>query len=421
MEVGYSSQMDGDKLPDGEVVRLPVWAMGLANCSTGFVFGFLSSAMGILLVARGVSVGQVGLISAISFSPTFWGWLLCPILDVHFTKKTYAYVFSAAAAVLLGAAVLALGNLTVLTVLLTASSVAVVLYMNAIQSWAPDIVSAAEYDAMGGWFNVANLGAAGVFSTLTIIFVRLLPLPVCAVLLALLVFAPALLLVHFPVAVKPEGSLARNFASMGRDLHRVLREGRVWVGLLIFLSPVAFALTNLFSSLGSGFGATERTVTTLNGPGVAVFCTLGCLLAIPMCGRFRRRTVYLMAGAGSAVAAASLGLLPHTVAIYACGVLAYNFFQGVNYATFTALQMEIVGPRNALSGSMMAVLSASQNVPISTMTWIDSRVHDSHGLRAMLLTDAGASVTTAIVLLLLVLPALDRLMLHRQPKLEPIQ
>jgi MFS family permease len=178
---------------------------------------------------------------------------------------------------------------------------------------------------------------------------------------------------------------------------------------VIFLSPEAFALTNLFSTIGADFGASERAVTTLNGPMVAVACSLGCLLAIPLCRVWRRRTVYIMAGVGSAVCAVALGVLPHTVMIYGAGLLAYNFCQGFNYASFTALELEIIGPQNALSGTLMAMLTASSNVPISSMTYLDGRVHDSHGLRAMLFTDAGASVLTAVVLLAVVLPLLDRM------------
>jgi PAT family beta-lactamase induction signal transducer AmpG len=386
-----------------------VWVMGLANCPTGFVFGFISTAMGILLAARGVSPGKVGAISFVAFSPSFWGWLLAPILDVRFSKRTYAFFFASLAAVLLGVTVLSLANLTVFTFTLTASCTAVVLYSNAVQGWAPDIVTDAEYDTMSSWLNIANLGAAGVFSAVGVVMVRVLPLPAAAACLTLLVIAPAALLLYFPPARKPAGDLSENFAAMGRDLLRILREGRVWAGLVMFLAPVgAFALTNLFSTLGRDFGASERSATTLNGPGVAAVCSLGCLLAIPLCRHWRRRTVYLMAGLGAAVCAGTMGLLSHTVSIYAVGLLAYNFFQGFSYASFTALELEIVGPKNALSGTMMAILTASANVPVSVMTYIDGRVHDSHGLRAMFFIDAGAAAATAALLLIVVLPLFDR-------------
>jgi PAT family beta-lactamase induction signal transducer AmpG len=385
--------------------------MGLANMPTGFVYGFISTAFGILLAARGVPIGRIGEISGIAFSPTFWAWSMAPILDVRFTKRAYAFFFAGLAAGLLGVTVLSLGNLPIFTATLTASCASVVLYSNAIQGWAPDAVSEEEYDAMSGWLNVANLGAAGVFSTLVVILVRVLPLPAAAFCLALLVFAPTALLLYFPAPRQPAGRLRENFAFMARDLRRILREGRVWVGLLIFIAPVgAFALTNLFSSMGSDFAATERMVTGLNGPGVAIVCSLGSLLAIPLCGRFRRRSVYLLSGSGAAIAAVAMGLLPHTVLIYAIGLLAYNFFQGFNYTSFTALELEIIGPQNALAGTMIAMLTASSNIPISSMTVIESKVHDAHGLRAMLFTDAGATVVTAALLILVVLPPIDRYM-----------
>jgi len=249
-----------------------------------------------------------------------------------------------------------------------------------------------------------------------VVFVRVLPLPLVAVLLALLVFAPTTLLRFFPAPPKPEGELGANFAAMGRDLKRVAREGRVWIGLLIFVSPVCFSLTNLFSSLGADFHASENAVTSLNGPAVAVACSMGCLMAIPLCKKFRRRSIYLLSGVGAAAACAGMAWAPKTLMAYGAGLLVYNFFQGFNYTSFTALEMEIIGPKNALSGTMMAVLTASANIPISGMTKVDSWMHDAHGLNAMLYVDGGAAVAAMAVLLLIVLPTLDRYMLrHAKP------
>jgi PAT family beta-lactamase induction signal transducer AmpG len=388
--------------------------MGLANAPTGFIYGFITTAMGILLVSRGVSVDRIGSISFLAFSPTFWGWLLSPVLDVHFTKRTYAFLFSTLAALGLAVTVLSVANLTVFTVALTLSCLAVVLYSTSVQGWAPDIVGGSEVDTMSGWLNVANLGAAGVFGAVAVVLVRVLPLAVAAAGLALLVMAPTLLLLRFPSPPQPAGQLAANFTAMGRDLRRVAKEGRVWVGLLIFLSPVCFALTNLFSSLGKDFRASETAVTALNGPAVAVVCSLGCLLAIPLCRRFQRRSIYLLSGVGAAAATVFLGLLPHTVVIFAAGLLAYNFFQGFNYTALTALELEIIGPRNALAGTMIAVLSASSNIPISSMTKLDGWVHDTYGLRAMLFTDGAAALLAVAVLLPFVLPMIDRYMQRRE-------
>ena len=393
---------------------MPTWAIGLANTPMGFVYGFISTAMGILLVARGVPLAKVGAISATAFSPTFWAFLLSPVLDVRFTKRAYGFALAALSAALLAAAVLLVGNLTWFTVALTASCCCITLYSNAMSGWIVNILTDAEYDGVSGWFNVANLGAAGLFGAVSVLLIRVLSLPAAAACLGLLVLAPVLLLFYFPAAPQPAGKLGENFALMGRDMLGALRQRRLWLGLLIFLSPVAFALTNLFSGFGADYGVTERAVTTLNGPLVAVVCSAGCLLAIPLCRRLRRRTVYLLAAVGAAVAAVGMGVLPHTLAVYAAGLLLYNFFQGFNYTAFSALALELVGPGTAVSSTMLAILTASANVPISGMTFVDSKVHDTHGLRAMLFVDAGSAVVTVGVLMAFAFPLLDR-WVRRQP------
>src|SRR6201999_4201758 len=100
--------------------------MGLANTPTGFVYGFISTAFGVLLTARGVSVGRVLDISFVAFSPTWWALALCPVLDVRFTKRGYAWFFAALAACLMGATVLLLDDLFWFKIALTAACSAAV-------------------------------------------------------------------------------------------------------------------------------------------------------------------------------------------------------------------------------------------------------------------------------------------------------
>lgn len=389
--------------------RLPVWAMGLTNMPTGFVFGFVSTTMGILLSARGVPVAQVGTISFIAFSPCFWAWTLSPVLDIRFTKRAYAFALVVASAVLLAGTLLAIGNLTLFTVLLTVSCTAICLYSTAISGLMPDILHESEYDAAGGWVNVSYLGLAGLFGAMAVVLVRHLPLGAAAVVLALLVVAPAVILLPmFPTPVRPEGTLGKNFSAMVRDLRRVAHEGRIWMGLLLFLVPVGgYALTNLFSTLGRDFNASENLVTWLNGPLVGIVCALGCLLAIVLSKYVKRRTVYLGAGVCAGFIAVAMGLLPHTALVYAAGLLLYNFCQGFSYSMMNALEFDIVGARNALAGTMIAVMTASANVPISAMTYVDGHVHDRLGLRAMFFINGG-SVLATIVVLMMVLPWFDR-------------
>jgi hypothetical protein len=152
--------------------------------------------------------------------------------------------------------------------------------------------------------------------------------------------------------------------------------------------------------MGADFHTPEAKVTDINGPLVAVVCSLGCVVGIWFCSRFLRRNVYVVAGFGGAAAALGLIWSPHTLAWYAAGVLAYNFFQGINYTAFLALCFEIVGPGNPLSSTQIALLTAAANLPISYMTAIDGHFHTAHGLSGMLAIDAVSSLVVGTVLLL---------------------
>jgi MFS transporter, PAT family, beta-lactamase induction signal transducer AmpG len=381
--------------------QLPPWAMGLAIAPLGFYFGFVSTAMPILLAAHGVTLGQIAKVSAWGFSPSFWAFLLCPILDVRFSKRAYALFFATIAALCLGACTLLTNNLTAFTVVLTGGCAAAVIFGNAHGGWMPDVIEDRHYSAVGGTSNIANLGAAGLFATLAVVLMRTLPPLAAAALLAFTVLAPTVMLFYIPLPAKPLRGAGEMFGSFFRDLYGVCRRPGCLLGLICFLSPTAcFALTNLFSGMGADFQTPEKWVTALNGPGVAIVCSTGCLVGIWFCHRFLRRTVYVAAGFGGAAAALAMIWMPHTLVFFAIGLLAYNFFQGINYTAFTAFEFEIVGPGNPLASTQIALLTASANLPISYMTAVDGAFYTRHGLPGMLAVDAVSSVVMGTALLL---------------------
>ncbi len=376
--------------------------MGLAVAPLGFYFGFISTATPILLRARGVPLAQIAEVSGLGFSPSFWAFLLCPILDVRFSKRTYALVFAAISAMCLAACTLLTAHLTSFTIVLTAGCAAAVIFGNAHGGWMPDIIHDRDYSQVGGFSNIANLGAAGAFAWLSVSLIRSCAPSTAAIVLGLTTLAPTAMLFFIPLPPRPTRSAMEVFRSFFRDLYRVSSTRRSIFGLMCFLSPTAcFALTNLFSGMGSNFHAQEEAVTRINGPLVALVCSLGCFAGIWFCSRFLRRTVYVVAGFGGAAAALSLIWLPHLLPFYAGGVLVYNFFQGINYTAFTAFEYEIVGPANPLSSTQIALLTAAANTPISYMTVIEGRVYAGHGLGGMLAVDGLSSIALGTVLLLL--------------------
>src|ERR1017187_7301587 len=234
--------------------QLPPWAMGLAIAPLGFYYGFISTAMPILLAGHGVSVEKISEVSAIAFSPSFWAFLLCPILDVRFSKRAYALFFAGVAAVCVGVATLLTANLIAFTAVLTAGCTAAVIFGNAHQGWMPDVIEDKHYSHVGATTNIANLGAAGLFATLTVVLVRTLPALPAAGLLGLTVMVPTIMLFFIPLPAKPTRGVAETFGTFFHDLYVVCKRPGCILGLICFLSPTAcFALTNLFSGMGADF------------------------------------------------------------------------------------------------------------------------------------------------------------------------
>jgi hypothetical protein len=295
-------------------------------------------------------------------------------------------------------------RLGLFTAVVMTGCVATVIFGNAIAGWLADVTEDKHYDAVGAWSNVANLGAAGSFGALSVVSVRHLPEPVAAVVLGFVLMSPTLLLLFIPLTPTPTRGIQEAFSTFFRDLWQVTRRRSSVIGLILFVSPAScFALTNIFSGMGKDFHASESLVTKLNGPGVAIVCSIGCLVSIWLCSRFPRRVVYLGAGFGGAIAALALLFTQHTPTAFIFGVLAYNFCQGLNYTTFSALCFEIVGPVNPLSGTQMALLAASANAPISYMSRLEGIAYKHHGIPGMFGLDAGSTLVFGTGLMIMVL------------------
>ena len=382
--------------------KLPPWTMGLANAPLGFTFGFISTAIPFLLASRGVSTAQIAGISAICFSPSFWAFLLCPILDVRFSKRQYCVGCFTLAALCVGCAVLNLDHLALFTALTTFGCASAVIGGNSLAALLIEVVDQNSFGSLGGWVNVANLGAAGIFGTMTIFLVQKAPIAIAALSVALIILAPLLLLTFFPTVPAATRAAAETFSTLFRDLLAVMKRRECILGLIAFLSPgSAFALTNLFSGLGASYQAPENLVAWIGGAGVAIACSIGCLLGGPLADRFPRPQVYVITGIVGATVSVAMLFAPHTTTVFIIGVLAYNLAQGLNYTAFTALSYELTGKDNPLAGTQVALLTASANLPISYMTALDGAGSARHGLTGMYAVDAGASLIACAALLIL--------------------
>jgi MFS transporter, PAT family, beta-lactamase induction signal transducer AmpG len=373
--------------------------MGLANAPYGFFLGFIVTAAPILLRAQGVSVGAIAGMITVGLSPMFWVFLLGPVMDVGFSKKTYATLFAGLAALCMMFAVLCLHDVRVLTLLLVAGFSATTLYHYALFSWLTEIMLEHHYAPVASVCEIANLGAAGAAGGLSLWLVRSLAAPLAAVLIAAIFLAPVALLMLFPAGARPTRGAREVFRTFFRDLYQLLRQRRCRYGLLVFLAPVcSFALP--FAAVGKEFHTNERWMALINGPANAVACGLGCVCAAFVARRISPRMSYVLTGLVAAMVTGAMMPAARTMAVFAVGRLLYSFLQGINFTAFTALLYQIVGRDNPLAGTQLSLLNASSCFPIVYMTALDGVGFAHGGINGMLAMDTFVAIAACVPILL---------------------
>jgi MFS transporter, PAT family, beta-lactamase induction signal transducer AmpG len=379
--------------------KLPLWVMGVANAPSGAVNGFVTTAIPILLRAQGVSVAEIAGIISISISPIFWIFVLGPVLDVRFNKKTYAGLFAVLAAFCIFLSVFFLHDLRILTILLVAAFSATTLYHYALFSWLTEIMEEHHYAPIASVCEITNLGAVGVFGAMSVWLVHSFSAPIAGLTLAAIFLLTPALLLFFPAADLPTRRIKAVFNTFFRDLYTLLKQRRCRYGLLIFLAPIcSFALP--FASVGPEFHTSEHWMTLINGPGASIACGLGCVLAVFISRRVTPRMSYILTGLVAAMVTGAMMPAARTMAVFAVGRLLYSVLQGINFAVFSALLYQIVGRKNPLAGTQLSLLNAASCLPIVYMTALDGVGFQHAGMNGMLGMDTFVAVAACIPILL---------------------
>jgi MFS family permease len=375
----------------------------MGTLTFGLVAGFVVTALPFLLSKAGVSVDRIATVSAIAMSPTFWAFLMTPIVDVGFTRRTYAFALAAASAASLAAALWLLSpdRLSLFTALVLFAELAIVLQGNAVSGWTSEFVPDAQRGRVGGWINAANLGGGALGAMLVMWTAAYLPFRTLGMLIAPVVLASTLFLLRFPKPANPQLGLGQILGGTLRSVVRTSREPQVLTGFLLFLAPAScVAAINLFAGLGNEFHASPQWVVWTTGAGVSVTSALGSILGGYIADRVDRGVLYLSGGILAGLCALLMASTPHTQATFTAGVLAYNCIAGVCYAAFSALGLQLVGIRNPTAATQLGLFAAAANGAVVYMTWADGQGFRMFGIRGLFLVDGLAAIGAAIPLLL---------------------
>lgn len=370
----------------------------------GLVVGFTITALPFLLTNLGIPLDRVAGVSAMVMSPTFWGFLLQPVMDTGLTRRAYCWLTAIIASICLVGALLLLSpsRLGTASVLLMLAELAMVLFSGAITGWMAEFTPDSLRGSVSGWTNVANLGG-GALGSLAVMslspHVALhwigLGLAGCIVLGT----SPTLL---FPEPRKSSFCFRQIFTDAMKATWRASKTKECLTGFALFLAPAgAVAAINLFSGMGRDFHASEQTVIWITGAGCAISTSLGALLGGYAANRVSRGFLYVSAGITASVCALVMAFCPHVPVAFIGGVLIYNGIAGVVYAAFNALGFQLVGQKSAVASTQLGLFSAATNAAIVYMTWADGQGYKHFGVRGLLLTDGLASIVSGAILLML--------------------
>jgi PAT family beta-lactamase induction signal transducer AmpG len=377
----------------------PIWLMGLTNSLFGLMGGFTVVTVPEMLAAQGVPGGHIAVITAVSMSPAFWAFVLSPMLDVRFSRRTYAIAFGAMAAAAAGFTVFDHRNPLPVELVMVAGYVAASFYQGAVGGWTGSLISKQQDSELGMWFAVANTGASGFMILLAGGVVQRLSPTAAACIVAGGMMAPMLLFFAIP-APGPDRRLAReSFGRFWTEVASLVTRREVQIALVLFLLPCAsFSLTNVLGGVGKDFGASENVVSLFAGAGAVAAGLLGSFLLHPLARRFALRPLYLGVGITGGMFTLSLLALPRAPWCFGLAITGENMFQALSFATGNAITFEVIGPGNPLAATLFTLLMAAANLPIFYMGIIDGHGYDWNGITGSFLADAGISIAVCALL-----------------------
>jgi PAT family beta-lactamase induction signal transducer AmpG len=379
--------------------KVPVWLLGLANAPIGVTGGVGLILTPEVLASRHVPEPRIADITTLGLVASFLFFLIAPVLDVSFSRRTYAVALSIATAALTAGAVLSLDNLDTLGVWLLSCMMGAQLNAAAIGGWFGSVISKEEDTALGAWMTVANVGGGGTAVTAGILLVRAAPPLVSAAVLGGLNLIPLLVyaVVHPPVEERRR--LTESFGQFARDLGALVRDPRVLRLMLLFVLPCAsFALTNTLGGLGADYHASEQLVGLIFGVGITIAGIVGSL-AVPLLTR-RAAPVWVYIGLGTTGALATLTnlILPHTAGSFIWAAISQNVWQAAALAMVNVIALQSIGKDNPLAATQFALLSAAASGPITYMQWLDGHAYGAGKLTALYLTDGGFGIVACVLM-----------------------
>lgn len=380
----------------------PTWLLGLTTFCNGSFAGVFLVTIPQLLAAQGVSEPQIAQVTSIAMIPGIVAFLVAPILDIRFSRRTYAIGLAVLQAGMIALSLNVLYNLPLLTACLLVFNVGYYLFTPAVAGWFGTLVGQSEEPRLGAWLAAGSVAGFGLMSAVAILLLRGLPFQVGIGVIVLAALGP-LLLFPFVPAPPPDRRLAQEgFGKLARELLKVVRNRHVLRLMALFALPAAtFALTNTLGGLGEDFQASEGFVGLIGGLGATIGGMFGALVAPSLARRFPPLALYIAIGVAGGLFTLCLLAPARTPALFAAAMVGENVFQSAAFAVVNALALLSIGRNNPFAATQFAFINATVVVPITYMQFIDGKAYGWGGLTGSFIADAGVSITACLAMALL--------------------
>jgi MFS transporter, PAT family, beta-lactamase induction signal transducer AmpG len=378
------------------------WALGLATMCNGSLSGVLIITIPQLLAARGVPELQIASITGLSLVPGIFNFLAAPILDVGFSRRTYATILAIGLAALTALSLNLLSNVAVLTAVMFVANVFYYLYTPAVAGWFGQLVVREDEPVLGAWMSAAMVAGFGASSAAAILLLRDLPYEAGVAVICLISLAPLGLFFFVPHEPTPTLSFRDSFGPVTRNVVRIVRDRHILRMMALFALPCAtFSLTNTLSGVGGDFHASEAFVGLIGGLGATLGGVFGALIAPSLARRFPPLALYIGIGVLGALFTLSLLVPPPSPAVFAVAMVGENVLQSAAFALIYALVLLSIGKNNPIASTQFALINAASIIPIVYMPMLDGLGYDKGGLAGNLMVDAGLSLVGCVVMALL--------------------
>jgi PAT family beta-lactamase induction signal transducer AmpG len=392
--------MRGDHREGGRMRRkLPVWLLGFANLPLGVTGAVALLVTPQVLAARHVPEATIANVTTLGLAGAFAFFLVAPILDVGFSRRTWAIAMSIGAAIVTFAAVINFAQVAMLGMWLFVGLLVANLNCSAIGGWFGSVLEEKDDAPLGAWMTVANFGGFGVVSIIGILLVNHTSLWLAASVLAALNLLPLIVIIGVDPPQESRRRMVESFGVFGKDLLQLARRSDVRRLLLLLALPCAsFALTNTLGGLGGDYGASEKLIALIAGIGVTAAGIFGSLAVPVLSRRAPLLFVYLGIGIVGGCSTLLLLVLPHVALVFTIAFIAQNVWQSAGIATGSALILSGIGKNNPLASTQFAVLCAAMSAPITYMQWIDGHAYGARGLTGLYAVDGGLDLAACLIM-----------------------